>query len=294
MSATTHMRSLVAWALRIAGILVLAAGLQSWGFNRHTAPLVDKAKRELIFLQEEIPTDNLIDATLGSLREYWQISDDSVQKRQIMKLRDAFVQRFREDSRLVIEDTIHIVSGFDANSDSEREMLGNLRQHLTRLQEVYSDHYAVAIAEYTDAPLYVQPTATLLSLNRSGMEELSFNHALYLLLVGDRSAANSIYTDLRRNARSKGFKSRVLYAQARLHYDAFQIEKDPEYFLQAVQYAQQSLQSDASYAVPKLFLEYLLSIDQQALEVESSPEEGLGSGESQGERGAISTDPPEH
>lgn len=286
--------SFLAWSLRTTGILVLVGGLQTWEFNRYTSPLIGKAKQELVLLQEEVAGSKLIDATLSGLRDYWRISDDVVRKRQIMELRDALMQHFRDDPRVVIEDAVRIASGFDANSDIERERLLSLQQHLARLQEVYSDHYAAAISAYTDAPLHLQPTAALLSSKRSGMEALSFNHALYLMLVGDRSTANSIYTDLRHNTRSGEFESRVLYAQARIQYDAFEIEKNPEYFLQAVQYAQQSLQSDATYELAKLFLEYLLSIDQQAMQVESAPEEGQGSGESDGERGAISTGSREH
>lgn len=293
-ATTGRLKTPLSWVLRISGIVILVIGLQSWGFSRHSTPLIDEAQRQLMLLQAEVPGRRLIDATMVGLRDYWQASSDALRKRQIVELRDTFVQGFRDNPRLVIVDAMRIVNGFDTNSETEKELLATLRQQLLRLQEVYTDHYAGVISAYSDAPLYLQPTAALHSRNRAGKNALDFNHALYLMLVGERSAANTIYTDLRHNTNSDELESRVLFAQARLQYDAFEIEKNPEYYLQAVQYARQSAQSDATYDLPKLFLEYLLSIDLEAMEVESTPEEGQGSGESQGERGAISTGSREH
>jgi hypothetical protein len=280
--------------LKISGIVVLLGGLQSWGFNRLTEPLIDTAKQQLSLLQQEAPSHTLLNATLNSLHDYWRLSDNALRQRQILELRDAFLQRFQDAPGLVIEEAVNVTNGFDANTEIETELLVTLRQQLARLQQIYTDHYALAIAKYSKAPLLTQPTAALLLTGRSRMQQLNFNHGLYLMLVGDRSAANSIFTELRLNTRSREFDSRLLYAQARLQYDAFQVEPDLEYFLQAVQATQQSLQADAAYVLPKLFLEYLLTIEQQAVTVESTDEEGGGAGESQGERGAISTGSKEY
>ena len=114
------------------------------------------------------------------------------------------------------------------------------------------------------------------------------------MLSGDRSAANSMYNELRRSTRNDLINSRVLYAQARLQFEAFRIDGDPEYFRQARQYTQESLSSDPTQGVPKLMLEYLLSTGQRAVDVESAPEEGQGSGESEGQRGSLAAGAEEH
>ena len=172
--------------------------------------------------------------------------------------------------------------------------LATLRRNLLRLQAMYTDHYAEVIARYSRAPLYLQPTAALLSLNRSSRERFEFNHALYRMLSGDHGAANAIYSELRRSTQDDLIISRALYGQARLQFEAFRIDGDPEYYRQARQYTQESLSNDPTQGVPKLFLEYLLSIDQQAVHIESAPEEGQGSGESEGERGSLSSGAVEH
>jgi hypothetical protein len=285
--------SALSWTVRIAGIVTLVAGLQTWGFYRHVIPLADRANENLVLLREEAPGNQLINATLNVLRDYRRISGDEVRQRQILELRDAAIQRFADNPRLAIDEAARVTAGFEAQTAVEEEFIGTLQHNFLRLQNIYSDHYAVAITAYSDPPWYLQPTATLLTMDRSTAQKLDYDRALYLMLVGDRSAANSIYNDLRQNARSEVFKSRVLLAQARLQYDAFRIENDPEYYRQAVQHVQQSLSYDAAYDLPKLFLEYLLTMSQQAMEMDSAPLEGQGSGESQGERGAISTDPTE-
>ena len=292
LSAPRH--SYITWALRITGSLAIVAGLQTWAFDRYATPLVEQAARQLLHLQEEVSGNRLIDTALGSLREYWQATDDPLRKRQVTGLRDEIMRGLRDNPRVVIEEAVRVVNGFDAGSPMEIELLAAIQEDLSRLQAVYTDHYAAAMDAYTNAPLYLQPIATLQSFSRSKTRKLDFNHAIYLMLVGDRSSANAVYTNLRQNSSSGEFESRVLYAQARLQFDAFQVENDPGYYEQALQYTRQSLQSDATYDLPKLFLEYLLAMDQQAVEVESSPQEGEGSGESEGERGAISTGSKEH
>lgn len=286
--------SALPWTFRISGIIVVIIGLQTWGFYRHVVPLADTANDNLVLLQEEAASSKLINATLNSLRDYRRISNDEVRKRQILELRDTVTRSFHDKPGLAIDELVRVASGFEAGSALEQEVVSTLHRRLSRLKEIYSDHFAAVIAEYTDAPWYFQPGAAMLTMNRSTRQKLYFDHALYLTLVGDRDRANSIFNELRQSARSEGLKSRVLFAQARLQYDAFRVGKDPDYHRQAVQHVQQSLRHDATYDLPKLFLEYLLTIDRRAMEIESSPLEGQGSGEAQGERGAISTESPEH
>ena len=288
------MNKILSWALKLIGTVLIIFGVQAWGFHSFVTPRIEKADVNLIALLEEAPTNSLIDATLTTLRDYRRANDDEVQNRQILGLRETIVRGYRDDPRAVIDEALRISVGLNGDTDIEQELLATLRRNLLRLQAMYTDHYAEIIARYSQAPLYLQPTAALLSLNRSSRERFEFNHALYRMLSGDHGAANSIYSELRRSTQDDLIISRALYGQARLQFEAFRIDGDPEYYRQARQYTQESLSNDPAQGVPKLFLEYLLSIDQQAVDVESPPEEGQGSGESEGERGSLSSGAVEH
>ena len=288
------MNRVSSWACKLIGATLVFLGVQTWGFHNFFAARIEIADVNLIALLEEAPTNSLIDATLTTLRDYRRANNDEVQSRQILGLRETIVRGYRDDPRAVIDEALRISDGLNGDTDVEQELLATLRRNLLRLQTMYADHYAEVIARYSRAPLYLQPTAALLSLNRSSRERFEFNHALYRLLSGDHGAANSMYSELRRSTQDDLINSRALYGQARLQFEAFRIDGDPEYYRQARQYTQESLSNDPAQGVPKLFLEYLLSIDQQAVDVESAPEEGQGSGESEGERGSLSSEAVEH
>lgn len=288
------MNKVLSWACKLIGAILVFLGVQTWGFHNFVASRIEIADVNLIALLEEAPTNSLIDATLTTLRDYRRANNDEVQSRQILGLRETIVRGYRDDPRAVIDEALRISVGLNGDTDVEQELLATLRRNLLRLQTMYADHYAEVIARYSRAPLYLQPTAALLSLNRSSRERFEFNHALYRMLSGDRGAANSMYSELRRSTQEDLINSRALYGQARLQFEAFRIDGDPEYYRQARQYTQESLSNDPTQGVPKLFLEYLLSIDQQAVDIESAPEEGQGSGESEGERGSLSSGAVEH
>ncbi len=288
------MNNVLSWALKGSGAVLIIFGLQAWGFYSLLGPRIEIADENLMALLEEVPANSLIDETLSTLRDYRRANDDEVRSRQILELRQRIVRAYHDNPRAVIDEAIRISAGFNPDSDIEQELLASLRRILLRLQAIYSDHYGEVISRYDRPPFYLQPTAALLALNQSTRDRLEFNHALYLMLSGNRSAANSMYSELRRSAGNDEIHARSLYAQARLQFEAFQIDADPEYYRQARRYTQESLSSDPTQGVPKLFLEYLLSIEQRTMDVESTPEEGQGAGEAEGERGSISSDSAEH
>ena len=288
------MNKVLSWALKLSGAVLIIFGLQAWGFYSFIVPQIENADENLMALLEEAPANSLIDETLSTLRDYRLANDDDLRSRQILGLRQKIARAYRDNPRAVIDEVIRTSGGFNPDSAIEQELLASLRRNLLRLQATYSDQYGDVIARYHRPPFYLQPTAALLALNQSTRDRLEFNHALYLMLSGNRSAANSMYSALRRSTRNDEIHARSLYAQARLQFEAFRIDGDPEYYRQARQYTQESLSSDPTQGVPKLFLEYLLSIEQRAMDVESTPEEGQGAGEAQGERGSISSGSAEH
>lgn len=280
--------------LTVGGILLLAGGAQSVAFHAYINPQIELAARNLSLLQQEVPGNHLLNATLDMLRDYRRIAADEVKKRQALQLRQDFLKQYAEDPQFAIAEFNRVVETFEAQSGVEKELLTTLKENAARLEEIHSDHFAATIQNFTSPPWYFQPVGALTIAGSSERQALEYDHAHYLTLVGQRAVANSIYNELRRATESDAFRSRILFAQARLQYDAFRVEQDPEYHRQAVQHAQQSLRHDSDYALPKLFLEYLLAIDMQAVAAEGEPREGQGSGEAEGERGAISTELPEH
>jgi len=283
--------------LRIAGVVLLIAGLQAWGFNRQASPLIEEAYGQLASLRQEVPDNRLMNLSLRSLQDFWRATDDELAKTQVLELRDAVLERFGADPAAAVGEFANVVASFEARSDVEQESLASLRRHAAELEHMYTDHFEAAITAVSRPPWYLQPTASFLNNDRVRNRALRFNHALYLMHVRDMTAAVGILDELRRDGGaepgSDPLTSRILFALSRLQFEAFQVEQNQTYFREALQYAQQSVRSDADYALPKLFLEYLLSIDKKATEVDMSPLEGEGEGEGEGERGAIATEPGE-
>lgn len=280
--------------LRIVGIGLLLAGIQSWGFNQQTAPLIAAADTQLTLLRQEMPDNRLANESLRSLQDYWQSADDDLVKRQVLELRDTVLQRFGTDPAAAAREFARVVASFESRSIADQEVLTALQKNVTDLEAMYTDHAGAAIMAVSRPAWYLQPTASFLNNNRSRNRAMAFNHALYLMHVRDTDAAVEILDDLRRDTdaspQTDHLVSKALFVLSRLQYQAFRLEQDQAYFRESLQYAQQSVRSNADNALAKLFLDYLLSVDQQATEVDTSPLEGEGSGEGEGERGAIATD----
>lgn len=277
-------------ALRIAGALLLIVGLQAWGFYRQATPLIDRASEQLELLQYEAADHRLANRTLESLQAYWQSNDDELTRRRILEVRDSVLRRFATDPAAAVGELVNVVNGFESRSVGDQDVLVRLQRQARQLEHMYQDHFATAIAAVHRPAWYLLPTAALLNNDDTQFEALLFNHAMYLMHVRDTTSAVEILDDLRTNTTSEILRAKALFTLSRLQYQAFGIEKDQSYFQDALQLAQQSVRADANHALAKLFLDYLLSVDRQAVDVDVSPLEGEGSGEGEGERGAIATD----
>ncbi len=279
--------------LRFAGILLLLAGLQAWGFYRQASPLIAEAHEQLYLLQHEVPDNRLVNLSLQSLQAYWKAAEVDLTRRQVVELRDSVSRRFGADPAAAVREFARVVDGFESRSVAEQDVLATLQRQAVQLERMYTDHFNISIMAVSHPAWYLQPTAALLNNDQAQSRALEFNHALYLMHVRNTSAAVEILDDLRGNSADDSLRAKALFTLSRIQYQAFRLEKDPSYFRDALQLAQQSVRSDAGHALAKLFLDYLLSIDRQAVEVDVSPLEGEGSGEGEGERGAIATDPGE-
>ena len=276
--------------LRFAGILLLIAGLQAWGFNRQASPVVAEAYEQLLLLQNEVPDNRLTNLSMQSLQAYWNATETELTRRQVLELRDSVLRRFDADPQDAVRELAQVVGSFESRTVAEQDVLTTLQRQTTQLERMYADHFEDAIAAVAHPAWYLQPTAAFLNNDQAQSQALLFNHALYLMHVRKTSAAVEILDSLRAD---ETLQAKALFTLSRIQYQAFRLEKDPSYFQDALQLAQQSVRSDAGHALAKLFLDYLLSIDRQSVEVDESPVEGEGSGEGEGERGAIATDPGE-
>ena len=279
--------------LRVLGIVLLVAGMQAWGFYRQASPLIAEAREQLDLLQHEVPDNRLINLSLQNLQAYWTAAEVELTRRQVLELRDSVSQRFGADPAAAVREFARVVDGFEPRSIAEQEVLVTLQRQMAQLEHMYTDHFDSAITAFSHPAWYLQPTAAILNNDQAQSRALAFNHALYLMHVRNTSAAVEILNELRADSADQSLRAKALFTLSRLQYRAFRLEKDPSYFQDALQLAQTSVHSDASHALAKLFLDYLLSIDRQAVEVDVSLLDGEGSGEGEGERGAIATDPGE-
>ncbi|MDX1499015.1 MAG: hypothetical protein R3176_03905 [Woeseiaceae bacterium] len=281
-----------AW-LRGAGIVLFVAALQAFAFHRQVEPRITDAATALAALQQEVSDNRLANLSLETLQEYWTAVGDEPARRRILELRDDVVARFPEDPAGAVRELARVARSFEPSTPVEEEILAALVARVDRLEALYRDHYAAAIAAYEQPTWYLQPTAGLLNDDRETSAALAFNRALYLVAVRDAGAAFEIFDDLRERPEfeSGPLRARLLYAIGRLHVQAWEVQKDPAFLGEALQYTQQSLRADAAFAEPGLMLDFLLSIDRNATQVDMAPTDGEGSGEGEGERGAIVTDP---
>lgn len=278
-------------SVKVAGILLLIAGLQAYGFNHYYTPRVNDANQYVDHLRAEISTNSQVDTVLEIFAELRRATQNEILRAEIVQTYERFIGEFTSDPRLAIEDFIRVSNSFALPAGSlEADILAKLKHELVRLQDIYSDHYGDLNTEFKNPPIYLQPTAALIKRDSELGRKIKFNHALYLSLTGNRSEANSIFNDLKSGSQDQEFVSRVHYAQARMLYDAFIAQNNVDYFQQAIQNLQDSLRNNPDYGMPKLFLEYLLSMD-RGMQTEDIPQQGEGSGEAEGERGVMTTHP---
>lgn len=281
-------------AFQVVGILLLIVSLQSLAFHRHVEKYDRASRQNLELLSQETASGRLIDTALSELREYWRLGTEPAMKSLALELREDVVLRFRAEPLAVVERFQRGATTLQADSEASREALVRLNATLRRLTEVYTNRAATAWSAWSQPPLYLQPAAALVKLFAGRTEmRLNYNRALYLMLVGEREEAQEIFLAVRRAAESPEERALVLFAQARLRFDAFEDTKDPQQLSEALQHVRQSVRSDPDYELSKLFLDYLLSSEMAATEVDAEPLEGEGSGEGKGERGAISSRAPE-
>lgn len=278
--------------LRVLGIITIIAGFQAYGFYSYFNPQLDSANQSLDHLVDEIATNGFTNKVLNDLGDLRRISEDENYKKEIVQIYERFIGEFLEDKIATIEEFVRITDALTApQGPLGEESLALLKKGVSDLKILYSDQYQPIIDRLDSPPLYLQPTAAFLKRGSSLEKNLIFNHGVYLSLVGDRSAANTLFNDLENMQVDNEFLAVVHYAQARMLFDAFQSEGQFDYYQQAIQALKESLRRNPDYGQPKLFLEYLLSLDRGSQEV-NAPVAGDGSGEAEGERGVISSAPP--
>ena len=277
--------------LRWTGVLLLIAGLQTWGFHHQIVPLIAVAEEQLAALQHEAADNRLMNESLQSLQAYWRVAADELSRRQALELRDSVLQQFATEPVAAVSEFARVVHSLEAGTTADPETLAGVRRRASRLDYMYTDHYAVAINAMAHPAWYLQPTAAFLNNDDTRNRSLALNRATYLSLIRDPAAAIEILDELRRERGNDSVTAAALFGLARLHFDAFQVDKDPARFDEALRHTRQTVISNPDHELGKLFLDYLVSIDRQAIEVDAEALEGEGSGEGEGEQGAIALEP---
>jgi len=277
--------------LRIAGIIVLLAGLQTWGFYNHFVPRLESANANLDQLMNEVSTNIQMDKVLRELDNFRRVANDEGLQREVLQVYERFIKEFLEDRVPALATFETAVNSFPVPAATlGAESLARVKSDLVRVMEIYGDQYTKLVDDLDSPPLYLQPMAAMVKQDNPLAHKIRFNHALYNSIVGDRAIANTTYNELKQQVKDPQFGAIIHYAQARMLFTAFKTEGKFEYFQEAIQNLQQSLRLHADYGLPKLLLEYLLSAQGGASSASSSME-GEGTGEAEGERGVISSAP---
>lgn len=277
------------WIL-FAGLLLLGLGLQAWIFDSRQSGLNQAAATALVALRQEHATNRQADAALDALQQYWRASPDSTRKGRALTLRDAVRERYPRSRDDAVDELERGAATFEAESVAEVDALAELQLQVSALSALYADRFGEALDSYLHPSWYLQPSASLVNRNQSTLRALRFNHALYLMYSGDDAAARAVLEELRDARNEQRPDADVLFALARLQYDAFDVEQDSGYFRDALELSRRSVAGDPGQPLPKLFLEYLLSVDPDAVQAEVEPAEGQGSGEGEGQRGVTTQD----
>ena len=277
--------------LKFIGLIIIISGLQSYGFYNHFNSRINSANQNLDHLMDEVSNNNNVNKVLNNLADVRRASEDEAYSKEIVQIYERFIKDFLEDPRLAIEEFARITSTISTPPGPlGEESMATLRSGVSSIQDLYADNFQEIIDNLDGPPLYLQPTASIIKKNNSLYQNIMFNHAVYLSIVGDRGEANTIFNDLKKEELNSEFLSLIHYAQARLLYDAFQTEGQFDYYQQSIKTLKESMRQNPGYGQPKLLLEYLLSIDRGTQEV-NAPLTGDGSGEAEGERGVIASDP---
>lgn len=274
-----------AW-LRAAGVILLVSGLQAFMFHRQVAEATDGVPQALTALEQERADNGKINETLRALQLYQRASGDEEARQRVLELRDAVLERYAEDRRGAVEALRAGAMGLEAQTASEQDALADLHRKAAALAAMYADRAGAALERYTQPPWYLKPTASLLNDDARQLHALRFNHALYLVHSGDPGAAAMLLESMRGTGRRR--TAEIDFALARLAFEAWVAEPDPVLLAESLERATRSVRAAADEPLPKLFLEYLLSLERNAEAVDLEPEEGEGEGEGQGERGVIS------
>ncbi len=279
-------------AIRIIGISILLTGLQTYGFYRHFVPALNSANANLDQLMNEVSTNIQMDKVLRELDNLRRVAEDQGLQQEIVQVYERFIKEFLEDRVPALQQFEKAVNAFPVPAAKlGAESLAKVKTDLSRIMEIYGDHYSGLLADLASTPLYLQPTAAVIKNNNALVHKIKFNHAVYNSIAGDMTIANTTFNELKQEVKDPQFAAVIHYAQARMQYTAFKAESKFEYYQQAIQNLQQSMRLDADYGLPKLLLEYLLSV-QGSASASNSAVQGEGMGEAEGERGVISSEAP--
>jgi tetratricopeptide (TPR) repeat protein len=279
-------------AFRIAGALVLIAGLQTWAFYNRFVPALDEANGYLDQLMNEVSTNTQMDVVLRELDNFRQVAGDDGLQKEVVVVYERFIKEFLESRLPALDQFEKAVNSFKIPAAPlGAESLARVKLNLEKVMQIYGDHYSTLAEDYNSPPLYLQPTAAFIKGNNPLGRKIRFNQAAYNSIVGDVEAANTTFNELKQEVDDPRFLAAIHFTQARMQYSAFKIEGKFDYFQQSIQNLQQSLRLNPDYGLAKMLLEYMLSVEGSSSTQESSVQ-GDGNGEAEGERGVISSEMP--
>lgn len=271
------------WSLAfvVSGAILAVIGLQALAYERFVGLVDERSQAQLGALRLEVVDNREANAGLRALQEVWEASNDEARRREFIALRDRVSERFLMDREAAMADFVDTVSALEPSGE-----LDVLKQHSERLSGIYVNRSADALAFVDRPPWFLQPTASF--LGDEWRSRFQFNAALHALLVGELESALEQLVQLRQQDGSARQIARIDYALARVHFARFVDEQAVDGFGQSLDLVEESLRRAPDQQLSLLLLDFLLAIDSSASLAEMETAEGQGSGQGDGERGALS------
>ncbi|HKU17597.1 MAG TPA: hypothetical protein VJQ52_24595 [Steroidobacteraceae bacterium] len=281
-----HSLSIVRWL----GILALLVGLQFWAFQRSIATQERAARQNLAELHNEVLDNRHRDAALAQLDDYQKSGRLDAPASQAVQRMLTLLRSLPEHADAAVAELARVAGDFQPGSSEDQHALATLRQGASKLEAIYSNHYASLHDQVAKPAWYFLPAALLSPGRGAAVQALDMDHALYLMLVGQRGEANAILAKLAEDMPPGTTLARIRFMQSRLHYDSFLAERRTEYVRDSVEFARESVLSDSDYTLGKSFLDFLLAAHSLGASAQSNPVQVQGTGESEGKRGSMMPD----
>src|SRR5262249_25953006 len=153
------------------------------------------ARQSLAELHNEVLDNRQRDALVAQLEDYQKSGRLDGPATQAVQRMLTLLRSLPEHADEAVDELARLAGDFKPGSD-DQHALATLQRGATRLEAIYSNHYASLREQVAKPAWYFLPSALLAPGRGKAVAALDMDHALYLVLVGQRGEANAILAKL--------------------------------------------------------------------------------------------------